>query len=334
MKLTVRDRFHAVMNFEPFDRLPVIEWANWWDKTLARWWREGLDPGLTDRYEICRRLGLDVYRQQWIAPDAPRPPRRGGPVAENEAAYDAMTDRLYARPRLDGELWRRWFEEQARGECVVWFTLEGFFWHPRKVLGIEPHLYAFYDAPDWLHRINRNLLEFNLAAVEELLKLGTPDFMTFAEDMSYNNGPMLSRDQFEAFVAPYYRPLVEALKAREVRTIVDSDGDITRAAPWFEAAGLDGILPLERQAGVDIDRLRAAHPRMRFIGHFDKMTMTRGEGAMRAEFERLLPAAAGGGFLPSCDHQTPPGVSFADYQLYLRLFREYAAEAGRRSRSS
>ena len=116
--------------------------------------------------------------------------------------------------------------------------------------------------------------------------------------------------------------------------IVDSDGDITRAAPWFEAAGLDGILPLERQAGVDIDRLRAAHPKMRFIGHFDKMTMTRGEGAMRAEFERLLPAAAGGGFLPSCDHQTPPGVSFADYQLYLRLFREYAAEAGRRSRSS
>jgi hypothetical protein len=53
---------------------------------------------------------------------------------------------------------------------------------------------------------------------------------------------------------------------------------------------------------------------------------------MRAEFERLLPAAARGGLIISCDHQTPPGVSYRDYQLYIRLFREYAEEAGRRSR--
>ena len=72
---------------------------------------------------------------------------------------------------------------------------------------------------------------------------------------------------------------------------------------------------------------------MRFIGHFDKMTMHRGEAVLRAEFERLLPTASRGGFIIGCDHQTPPGVSFQDYALYLRLFREYAREAGRRSRT-
>ncbi|MEI6337544.1 MAG: hypothetical protein WCQ57_03040 [Verrucomicrobiota bacterium] len=35
------------------------------------------------------------------------------------------------------------------------------------------------------------------------------------------------------------------------------------------------------------------------------------------------------GFLISCDHQTPPGVSCCDYQLYVSLFREYAEQAGR-----
>lgn len=64
---------------------------------------------------------------------------------------------------------------------------------------------------------------------------------------------------------------------------------------------------------------------MRFLGAFDKMTMNRGEAAMRGEFERLLPVARTGGFLIGCDHQTPPGVSYQDYRLYLRLFREYAA---------
>lgn len=71
---------------------------------------------------------------------------------------------------------------------------------------------------------------------------------------------------------------------------------------------------------------------MKFIGHFDKMTMNRGEAAMRGEFERLLPTAAKGGFIISVDHQTPPGVSLQDYQLYLKLFREYAQVAGRLSR--
>ena len=53
---------------------------------------------------------------------------------------------------------------------------------------------------------------------------------------------------------------------------------------------------------------------------------------MRAEFERLLPTAARGGFLISCDHQTPPGVSYDNYRTYLDLFREYAEKAGEMSR--
>lgn len=96
---------------------------------------------------------------------------------------------------------------------------------------------------------------------------------------------------------------------------------------WFQSAGVEGMLPLERQAGVDAIQMRQRYPGMRFIGCFDKMTMFKGENAMRAEFERLLPLAKQGGVILGCDHQTPPGVSFKDYQVYLRLFREYALKA-------
>jgi hypothetical protein len=92
-------------------------------------------------------------------------------------------------------------------------------------------------------------------------------------------------------------------------------------------AGIEGILPLERQAGVDVVALRERHLRMKWIGAYDKMVMNKGEAVMRAEFERLLPAARKGHVIISCDHQTPPGVSYQDYQLFLRLFREYAARA-------
>jgi hypothetical protein len=107
----------------------------------------------------------------------------------------------------------------------------------------------------------------------------------------------------------------------------DSDGDVTSMVPWLLTAGFDGVYPLERQASVDVAEIRRRHPTFLMLGGYDKMVMTRGEDAMRAEFERLLPVMRGGGYLPSVDHQTPPGVSLDQYRGYLKLFREYASIA-------
>jgi uroporphyrinogen-III decarboxylase len=135
---------------------------------------------------------------------------------------------------------------------------------------------------------------------------------------------MLSRACFDEFLLPYYRRVVPELKARGILPMVDSDGDIEPLVPWLEAAGIEGILPLERMAGVDVARIRARHPHWRMIGAFDKTVMHLGEGALRAEFERLLPVMRSGGYIPSVDHQTPPAVSLADYRGYVRLLGEYA----------
>jgi hypothetical protein len=332
--MDTRERFRAIMDFRPFDRLPILEWAGWWTQTIDRWHQEGLSPELTDRYDVCRHLGLDVYKQDWFAvtaPSCPRPAAHGAGIITSAEDYDRVRPHLYPAHAVDHERWQRWAEAQRRGEVALWFTVDGFFWFPRRLLGIERHLYAFYDQPELMHRINSDLAAWILAVVDDLCSICTPDFMTFGEDMSYNHGSMLSKDLFDAFLRPYYDRVIPVLREREILTVIDSDGDISVPAYWFESAGLQGILPLERQAGVDIARLRADHPKMRFIGHFDKMTMDKGEARMRAEFERLLPTAAKGGFLISCDHQTPPGVSYREYQRYLGLFREYAEEAGRLS---
>jgi uroporphyrinogen-III decarboxylase len=136
---------------------------------------------------------------------------------------------------------------------------------------------------------------------------------------------MLSKELFDEFLAPYYKLVVPALRDRGIYVIVDSDGDVTEMVPWLAEVGVHGILPLERQAGVDAARIRALRSDFRLVGHFDKMTMNRGEAGMRAEFERLLPLMRSGGFIPSVDHQTPPHVSLEEYRLYRRLLDEYTA---------
>jgi hypothetical protein len=141
--------------------------------------------------------------------------------------------------------------------------------------------------------------------------------------MSYNHGPMISEKTFEEFIAPYYRQLMPRLQERGIPLIMDTDGDVTKLVPWIEKLGIRGVLPLERQAGVDGLKLREQFPKLLMIGHFDKMCMNQGEAAMRAEFERLVPLMKSGGFIPSVDHQTPPGVSLEQYRVYLRLLNEY-----------
>lgn len=329
--MNTRERFHAIMSFEPFDRLPILEWAGWWDKTIARWHGEGLPADVKDRYAICEHFGLDIYKQGkfvGLAKGCPQPVSHGAGIIASLEDYERLLPHLYPRDSVNAETWRRWAGEQQRGDIVLWFTIDGFFWYPRRLLGIERHLYAFYDQPELMHRINSDLADWMLFVIDKLCSICTPDFMTFAEDMSYNNGPMLSKTLFDEFMRPYYDRVIPVLRRKGIIPLIDSDGDVTTPAHWFEEAGLEGILPLEKQAGVDIAVLRAEHPKMKFVGHFDKMTMDKGESAMRKEFERLVPIASKGGFLVSCDHQTPPGVSYKDYKTYVGLFREYAEKSG------
>jgi hypothetical protein len=321
------------MAFAAPDRLPVVEWAPWWDQTLQRWRAEGLDvaPGPDEqRYAICNHFGLDDWRQDWIdsrTPSTPRPETRADGLVEDAAAYDRVRPTLYGPvDEQRRSRWVRWASRHERGACVVWMTFHGLFWWPRELLGVERHLYAFYDQADLLHRIIADQVEHILRCLEEAAAILRPDFISLAEDMSYNQGPMLSESMFVEFLAPHYRRIAQWLHERDILLMVDSDGMVTDMIPWLQDAGADGCFPLERRSGVDVAAIRRAHPRWRMLGGFDKTVMHQGEQAIRSEFERLAPVARSGGFIVSCDHQTPPEVSLSDYRRYVQAFNEYAGK--------
>ncbi len=329
--MNIRQQFKALMNFQPAGALPAMEWISWWDKTLERWCGEGL-PKLS-REDTLRHFGLAVNEWVWISPrwTLPRPadrPRSAGYI-DSEADYErVVAPTLRQAPVLDTANLRRIAAAQATGDVVVWMQIDGFFWFPREIFGVEPHLFAFYDQPALMHRINDDLCRWNNAVLDQVLAILAPDVLTFAEDLSYNHGPMLSREQFDEFIAPRYRRIVPRLKQAGVIPMVDTDGDVMPVVPWMQAAGIEGCLPLERMAGVDVAELRRLYPTWRMIGGFDKTVTHLGEAAITAECERLLPVMRSGGFLPSTDHQTPPGVSLADFHTYVRLLKHYCQLAG------
>ena len=333
--MTSRERFDKLLHREPgLDRTPVIEWASWWNLTIERWQTEGLPalPDCSDGYNDF--WGQDKLHQFWVLPRAhncPAPSGHGAPIIQNENEYEALRPYLYTDQILsDLENDIRAHRRAHEGEdYTYWFTLEGFFWFPRTLFGIENHLFAFYDYPELMHRINQDLVKFHKRTLEVIYSEIEPAFMTFAEDMSYNNGPMLSHEQYNEFMLPYYQELVPTLRAHDTKVLIDTDGFVEPLIPWFLEGGIEGILPLGRMAGVDVNRIREDFPDLLMIGGFDKTVMHKGEAAMRAEFERILPAIRSGGYIPSVDHQTPPNVDMDTYRVYMRLLREYAEKVGR-----
>jgi len=332
---SARKRFQNVLlRGDLSEGLVVWEWAPWWDKTLAAWRAQGLPEDLAGQ-ALLDYFGLDAIRQFWVGPTPgtkPDPPQPG-PAVRTETDYCRLLPfKAVEWPPITEAQLDEWNECQAEGNTIFWMTLPGPFGHTRPLLGIEPHLLAFYEQPRLMKRMIEDLVEFTIPIIEKVGRSFQPDFMTFFEDMSFNHGPMIGPAVFEEFIAPFYREVVPVLHRYGIPCIIDSDGDVEPMIPWFRALGADGILPLERMAGNDVNRIRRNHPDFKLIGGFDKIVMARGEEAIRAEFERIRPAVLAGRFVPGVDHQTPPGVSLDDYRTYVRVFREFSDEVAREAR--
>lgn len=329
------ERFYNLIKGKEIDRLPMIEWAPYWGLTLDRWNKEGLCieiKTLPDFLKIQRFFKLDGCIQTYFpvrSPESPVAKIHGAGIMKNEKDYESIKKTLYKDPsKFYNKEHYQWLKEtqQNDGDTIHFFTVEGFFWMPRELFGIEDHLYSFYDYPELLHKIAYDYTQWLIKTFEYIGNTFKFDFMSFGEDMSYNNGPMLSKNIFDEFLAPYYKKVIPILKQLDIPVFIDSDGDITKAIDWYAEVGADGMFPLERQAGVDVSLYIEKQPHMAFLGHFDKMCMKFGEQAMRAEFERLMPSWKKGKVIPSVDHQTPPDVSIENYKIYCKLLKEYASK--------
>ena len=253
--MTTRERFRRVMAGDAaVDRLPAIEWAYWWDKTLELWYGQGLPRGL-DEAAMADFVGIDRNTQFWLphkTPDCPRETSHGRGIVENESDYERLRPYLLPENAVQQMLpkIRQTLPFYENGQTLVWYTLDGLFWWPRTLLGIENHLYSFYDQPELYHRICEDLLEWQIAQVDALARYMKPDFMTIAEDMSYNHGPMLSEELFNEFIKPYYQRLIPEIKKHGTRARKKEKQNAARDSNYQEWQDIQGLLDKIRSTGM------------------------------------------------------------------------------------
>lgn len=310
------------LGFDPIRRISfVLPFRRFEEKILEE----------TDEYTIRQ----NIFGSQMIQ-------KKGSDIeVEHAPVIKTMEDWEKLREHADKEL-EEYFSDEAieaaylpikeghdRGDYSIRMNVEGFFWVPRELLGVEPHMYAFYDEPELLHAISSYILEVYQTKLMKVIELVQPDVVYIMEDLSGKMGPMVSHDCFDEFVAAYYKQLIPMFKEKGVGNVfVDTDGDFTTLIPNFMRAGVDGFLPMDVNAGMDIVAVRKEFPTLKFIGGFNKLEIAKGKEAIDKEFERILPVIRGGGYMPGSDHQVAPTTSLADYQYYIGQLKIMMAQAG------
>ncbi len=314
--------YERALGFDPVRRIHfLLPFRHFPEETLER----------NDRYTLRRdSFGRQLIRRAGSALETVR--RNVIEDAEDWEALKRRSDAVLAREFTDGAIdaaYRDLKPGHDRGDYSIRLNLEGFFWMQRELLGDEEHLMMFYEDPELLHDIADYMCGIYETKLMRVIRMLQPDVVYFMEDLSGKNGPMISGRFVDEFVGAYYRRLIPMMKRAGVGNVfVDTDGDFEMIIPNFIDAGVDGFMPMDVNAGMDIVAVRRRFPRLKFIGGYNKLRIQEGREAIDAEFDRILPVIRAGGYIAGNDHQVPPSAPLALYRYYIEALKRAMAQAG------
>jgi uroporphyrinogen decarboxylase len=353
--MNARERYRAVTHFEKPDR-PFVPFEGMWPPTANRWKKEGWDGSPLDEvFHLDPILRVPVTTGPWppferkIIEDTPQTllyvdpdgvvrrefkgddswssmPQFVKHPVETEADFDRLA-RKRLGPKLEERFPKDWPSQvkkwRKRTTPLIFFAGRwgGFFGPLRNFLGLKELCRAFYERPEFVETMMDQRVEVLLAILERVLDHIDIDAFGFWEDMAYRTGPLPSPEMVREYMVPRYRIVSDYLRSRGVDTIyVDSDGDVRSLIPLWLKGGLNGVEPLEVQAGMDVPSLRQEYGRdLVMLGGIDKRALARGAPEIEAEVDRVWPMVAKGGYVPRADHWLPSDISFENlchYQTY------------------
>ena len=355
--MTARDRFRKTMHFEPADRVPYWEVIGYWKDTLERWQTEGMPDdvypqvffGMDRRETVPINIGLiPPFKERVIEYDETtelvrdsagtlcRRLRDGSsipkyvefPVKDRQSFAEIKKRYRPDSPSRYPAYWEDYKRSVQDRDYPLGIHCGSLFGWPRNMMGLENIAVAFYDDQAFIEEMMEFLTEFIMntirRAVEEIPDI---DYAVFWEDMAYRGGSLISPGHFKKLMVPRYKRITELARSHGIDVImVDCDGNHDELTPLWLEGGLNGVFPLEVQAGEDPVRLRKEYGSdLLMVGGIDKMVLDKGKAEIDRELERKVPfLIQSGGWIPSIDHCVPANVPFENYMYCLERLRQIA----------
>ena len=345
--LSSQERVLKACRFERPDRIPRFD--NFWEfppdweellgspetlSDIAIWCpAEGAFP--TRERELERRGEWTYQVDQW-----------GRTVRSKDGAYFQETVEVpipagcdpdsvsFDSPELDERYWLEGDEEgtvarlarEKRGYCVFGKT-GGPYLRTTFVRGEEQFLMDIAGDPPLARTLADKMADHLIGiAIQEIRRWSLQSTGVWIyDDMAYNDAPMFSPDSFETVFLPAYRRMIRAYKDAGARYVaLHSDGNILPVLDMLVDAGIDGLNPLERRAGMAAEEVRKLYPNLVLIGGMcNTRTLPYGTiPEIEREARSLIDLGRDGGVVIGT-HSVSPEIPLESFEAYHRVCLDY-----------
>ena len=273
----------------------------------------------TEVYLIYRDLdGIErkFLKEQGVIPSQLKP------LITDRAGWEKLKDERLEPRNIQGRFpphWKDMVEQYRRRDwpLALGGYPYGYFGTPAHLLGYELLFYAFIDQPELTHDMQATFTELWINVCTQVLSEVEVDFFVFWEDVSAGTGSMISPAVIREFMLPYYRRIIDFLKASGVDIIfVDTDGDCSALIPLFLEAGITGVYPMETGTGMDLVKIRTDFPDLQMMGGVPKEQIQYGPQRIDRLLEPVAAVLGTGGYIPYGDHGFTPELQWADFRYY------------------
>ena len=223
--------------------------------------------------------------------------------------------------------------ERAKNGCWTQQGLVGGYMYLRSLIGPEDLLYKFYDEPELIHDCMKTWFELADRVIAEHQKYLFRaslylEELFLAEDICYKSGPLISPDMIREFLFPYYRQLIENIKARQpnkpLLLQIDTDGFAYPVIDLYMEIGMKYMSPFEVASDCDVVEVGKKYPDLLIRGGIDKRVLASGRAAIDEMIDRIMPVMKKrGGYIPTCDHGVPEEVPFEDYVYFRKRMLDF-----------
>ena len=364
--MTHRERYHAIMDFQKPDRVPLWDLEGITEGAVRQWCIDGFPPGR----DVREFMGFDPYERAPLNTD-PIPSFVPRVVEEDEetvttidpygfrvrtvkahavapvvyyyvegsvkdhADWERMKERYDPHDirRLPAYWGEELFEHYRNQSNPIALTL---VWGPGRgpkngyMLGQEEFLAALHDCPELVHDIFDFWADFLIELTRQFVENAPLDFVWLSEDgMAYKNSTMISPAMFREFWHPYMKRVTDFLRSHGVKIIGHyTSGNIKPLIPSLMDAGVNLFGPLECAADMDAVELRKEYGKdILLMGNIARSALMDGPEAVEKEFYSKVPwLMAQGGYIPAVDDMILPDIPFASMMRYAELVKAFRIE--------
>lgn len=331
-----KERVFTALNLKEPDRIPIFEWEID-SKVINKIYKGYSLADFVEKFDLDgvyidldyhnKKLDEDTIVDEWGVTRKGLDEMNTYPVKhpiKSEKDFDNFTSPdPFADYRFNSliELVKRFKDEKA-----IIIHLNDVFSIPRDLRGMANFLMDYYLHPELAKRLIDLSLDYNIRTAEIAINLGV-DIIMLGDDYASNTGPLMSPAHFKEFILPGLTKIVKKIKDKGGYVIKHTDGNITSIIDMIVDIGIDGIDPVDPQAGMDIGEVKKRYGHKVCIkGNVNcGYTLSNGsdEEVVREVKKCISKVARGGGYILSSSNSIHSGVNPRNFLTMIETAKKF-----------